>query len=78
MFFFNLADGTIWNKQSISPLWKLIPREYTFQKLTQFLQGNNVLDAPASDKSGFLSGDTCVSSTQPNMPICRKHSLSPP
>jgi hypothetical protein len=34
-----------------------------FQKLTQFSQGNNLLNAPASNTDGFLLRDTCVSST---------------
>jgi hypothetical protein len=41
----------------------MIFRKYSFQKLTQVLQSNNVLEAHASDTDGFLSRDTCVSST---------------
>jgi hypothetical protein len=33
----------------------VIGRTYTYQKLTQFSQGNNVLDAHASNTGGFLS-----------------------
>jgi hypothetical protein len=36
--------------------------EYLYQKLTQFSQGNNVLDAPSSNTHGFFARDTCVSS----------------
>jgi hypothetical protein len=36
---------------------------YSFQKLTQFSQESNVLDAPVSNTDCFLSRDTCVSST---------------
>jgi hypothetical protein len=43
---------------------------------TQFSQGNNVLDAPASDTNGFLWRDTCVFSTQLKRPIWKKESLS--
>jgi hypothetical protein len=35
-------------------------QEVSFQKLTQFSQRNNVLDAPASNPDGFLSTDTYV------------------
>jgi hypothetical protein len=37
-------------------------------KLTQFTQGNNVLEAAAYDTNGFLLRDTCVPSTQLNNP----------
>jgi hypothetical protein len=42
----------------------MICRRYSFQKLTQFICGNNVLDAAASITNGFLSRYTCVSSIQ--------------
>jgi hypothetical protein len=35
-------------------VWKM----YAFRKQTQFLQGNNVLDAPAINMDSFLSSDT--------------------
>ena len=35
-------------------------QRYAFQKLIQFSQGNNVLDAPTSNADGFVSKDTCV------------------
>jgi hypothetical protein len=54
MCFFNLAGWACFEQtEHFSTLKTLICRKYTFQKLTQFLQGNNVLDAPASDTSGF-------------------------
>jgi hypothetical protein len=56
----------------------MIWRKYSFQKLTQFTQGNNVLDAAASNTDGFVLRDTYVSSTQLNRPIWDKLSLSPP
>jgi hypothetical protein len=34
-----------------------------FQKITQFSQGNNVLESPASNTHSFHSRDTCVSAT---------------
>jgi hypothetical protein len=41
----------------------MILRKHSLQKLTQFSQGKNVVDAPASNIDGFLSRDTRVSST---------------
>ena len=52
-------------------------RKYSFQNLTQFLQGNNVIHALASDTDSFLSTDTCVSSTELNRRIWNKICLSP-
>jgi hypothetical protein len=37
--------------------------KYSFQKLTQFSQGHNVLDLHASNTYGFPLRDKCVSST---------------
>jgi hypothetical protein len=62
----------------ISTLNSMICRKYVFQKLAQFSQGNNVLDAPASNMGVSLWRDICVSSTQMNRPIWNKESLSPP
>jgi hypothetical protein len=42
----------------ISTLKTIISRKHSFQKLTQFSRGNNVLDTPASNMDGFLSRDT--------------------
>jgi hypothetical protein len=53
----------------ISTLKQLIWMMHFFQKLTQFSQRNNVLDAAATNIDGFLWRDTCVSSTQLNRPI---------
>jgi hypothetical protein len=47
-------------------------------KLTQFSQGNNVLDAAASNIDGILSRDTCVSLTQLNRTIWSTQSLLAP
>jgi hypothetical protein len=44
----------------------MVCRNYSIQKLTQFSQGNNLLDDPASKTDGFLSRDASVSSTQLN------------
>jgi hypothetical protein len=53
-------------------------REYSFQKMTQFLQGNNVLNAAASNLDPFLWRDTCVSPTQLNSTFWNNMSLVPP
>jgi hypothetical protein len=51
---------------------------YSFQKLTQFSERNNVPDAHNSDTNGFLLSDTCISSTHLQRPIWNKESVSPP
>jgi hypothetical protein len=53
-------------------------RKYSFQKLTEFSQGNQVLDAPASNTDNILPRDTCVSSTQMKRPIWTNISLAQP
>jgi hypothetical protein len=69
MSFFNSAVyANLEQKLPFSPLKTLIGRHYSFEKLTQYSQGNNVLDAPSSNINGFLSRDTCVSSNQVNRP----------
>jgi hypothetical protein len=66
-------------QQSVCPPWHTYGAEkYSSQKLTQFSQCNNVLHAPATQYNGFLSRDTCISSTQLNRPISIKMSFSPP
>jgi hypothetical protein len=54
--------------EPISTLKTVICRKYSFQKFTQFLLGNNVLDPNASNTDDFLWRDTCVSSSQLNRP----------
>jgi hypothetical protein len=56
----------------------MIRRIYSFLTVTQFSQGSNVLDAPASKVDGFIRGNTLVSSTQLKIPMCSKESLSLP
>jgi hypothetical protein len=65
-------------RKPISIFKNLSSRNVAFQKLTHISQGNNVLGAPASKTDGFLSRDTCVSSTQLNMPTWNEDSLFPP
>jgi hypothetical protein len=38
-------------------------QEVFFSKTNSVIQGNNVLDALASNKDGFLLTNTCISST---------------
>jgi hypothetical protein len=51
----------IWSKERVPPLENDDLLKVFFQNLTQFSQGNNVLDAPASNINSFLSGDICIS-----------------
>jgi hypothetical protein len=62
----------------LSTLKTVNRRNFSFQKLTLFSQGNNVLDAAASNIDGFLWREREVSSTQLNRPIWSKESLCPP
>jgi hypothetical protein len=43
--------------------------KHFFQKLSQFSQGNDALDAAASNIDAFLWRDPCVTTTQPNSPL---------
>jgi hypothetical protein len=63
--------------EPFSTLNILFCRKYFFQNLTIFTKVNNMVDASASNSNGFLSRDTCVSSTELNRPNCNKVSLSP-
>jgi positive regulator of sigma E activity len=49
--------------EPVSTLKIVIFGKYSFQKLTQFSHGNNMLEALPFNTDGFLSSDTCVSST---------------
>jgi hypothetical protein len=53
-------------------------RKYFLQILTQFSQGNNVLDAAGSNVDSFSGRDTCVASSHLKGIIWRKEILSPP
>jgi hypothetical protein len=67
--------GLFWTKRGVLPLENPDWQQYSFLKDTQYSQGNNVLHAPASNFHGFISGDTCVSSTQVNRPIRKKNAF---
>jgi hypothetical protein len=64
--------------EGFSPLKTLMGKQYYYQKLTQFSQGNNVLDAQPSNIEAFLSRDICVSTIQLNRLIWNKMSISLP
>jgi hypothetical protein len=53
-------------------------QEVLVEKLTQFSQGNNVLDGHASNTDGNLWRGTCASSTQLNSHIWNEESPSAP
>jgi hypothetical protein len=63
--------------EPFSTLKVMICRKYSFQKLPQFSQENNVLDAPPLNTDGVHSGDTCISSTWVKRPTCSNISHSP-
>jgi hypothetical protein len=76
--FFNSAEWVyLEQSEGISSLKNLSCRNYSFQTLNQFLQGEKVLDALTSNTGGFLSRSTCISSTELHMPIWNKMSLTP-
>jgi hypothetical protein len=61
MCFFNSAEKANFEQsEGISTLKTLIGSQYSFLKVTQFSQENNVLDVPASNFDCCLSRDTCV------------------
>jgi hypothetical protein len=77
-FFISAEEVYLEQTDTISTLQHKRCWKCSFQNLTQFSQGNNVLGAPASNIDGFLSGDIFISSTQLNKPMWTKISLSPP
>jgi hypothetical protein len=67
----------IWSYRAYLQLEHQSCRKYSFHNLTQFSQGNNVLDAAASNIEGLLwRGEVHVSSIQANRPIRSKQSQS--
>jgi hypothetical protein len=77
MGFFNSAERAYFKQRAYHHLENPKMQEVLLQKLTQFSQGNNVLEDAASNIDGFLWRDTSFSSTQLNSPFCNKGSLSP-
>jgi hypothetical protein len=77
--FVNYAEYTYLELTEIlSTLKHLNCWKYSFQKLTQFSQGNNVVVAAALNMDGFLWRERRVSSSQLNRPVGSQESLSPP
>jgi hypothetical protein len=71
-------NRTIWSKETLSLPCKIKLKKVLLSKQTQFSQGINVFEVPASNTEGFLSRDTFISSTQLKRPNRNKHSLSLP
>jgi hypothetical protein len=61
--------GLFEQNKSFPILTNMIGRKYSFQKLTQFLQEDNVLDTAASYVDYFLCQRTCVFLPQLKTPI---------
>jgi hypothetical protein len=59
-------------KQAIYPLEILSSRKNSFQKLSKFSKGINVLGVAPSNIDGYLRTDKCASSTEQNRPISKK------
>jgi hypothetical protein len=67
-----------WNKMSISQLLNPDCQVVFLSTTNSILTGKQDVDAPPSTIDGFLSRDTCVSSTQLNRLIWNKICLSSP
>jgi hypothetical protein len=52
-------------------------RQYSFQKLTLFSSGNNVVESPLSNIYGFLQRDAHISSIHLNRHVLNKVNVSP-
>jgi hypothetical protein len=78
VFFYLTGEAYLEQNESVSTLKTQMCRKYSSQKLTQFSQRINVLDAPDSNIHGFLWRDAGVSSTQLTRPISKTESLCPP
>jgi hypothetical protein len=59
-------------REPIYNLKHLSGRKYSFDKITQSSEGNNVLPDPVSNQDGFLSRDTCFPSTEVDRPVWRQ------
>jgi hypothetical protein len=75
--FVNSAElSNLEQTEPISTLIHLSSRKYSFQELTQFSPGNNMLHAPASNIDCLHYRDTCVSSTLLSRNLWEKITLS--
>jgi hypothetical protein len=78
MCFVISTNRSSWNTQAYLHFETPKLQEVFLEKLTQFSQGNNALDPPASNTNGCLWRDKCVSSIQLNRSIWNKMNRSPP
>jgi hypothetical protein len=79
MCFFNSAEQEyldLEQNEHFSPLDSLTDRKHSFQKVTQFSEGNNVLCSPSCNAAGFLLRVTRVSSAQLTRPVWTKMHVS--
>jgi hypothetical protein len=76
--FLQLSRTTLYVTKGPMSTLKIVLQEVVFSKTNWPFKGNNVLHTLASNTKGFLSRDTCVSSTQLIRPIWNKDSLSSP
>jgi hypothetical protein len=62
MFFLKSAELVYMEQREHIPILKTLNgRVYSFQNLTKFSEGNNVLEATPSNSDGVHSRDICVS-----------------
>jgi hypothetical protein len=72
MCFSKKLNRPIWRKKAYLHLETCRLQGVLCEKLAQFSQGSNVLDAPASHTDGCLWRIAWVSTTQLNKPIWKK------
>jgi hypothetical protein len=70
--------GIFWTKWVFLPIENPVRRRYSFLQVTQFSQGNNVLDGPASNLDCLILRDKWFSSAELNRMIWNKFRVSPP
>jgi hypothetical protein len=70
--------GQFEQNETFPTMKSMIHRKYSPRILTQFSQGNNVLDAAGSNADSFLGRDMCVPSTDLKVSLWRKETLSSP
>jgi hypothetical protein len=64
-------------RDPMSTLKQLSCRKYSFQNLKPFSQGNNMLDAAASNTNGLFWRNSCVSSNLVNAYLEEKETTPP-
>jgi hypothetical protein len=71
-FFISAEKAYLEGQYPIYPLETLSSRNNSFQKLSKFSQGINMLGVAHSNIAGFLWTDTCASSDEKNTPKRKK------